>query len=234
MDGDLEKNIVIFLEDCRSTNAKLSRLDKPYQYLITSPPDFEEIGVEPSDITTYEHFLRDCFQHVYPSNGYMTILISDRKYKGSIINKHSLVIDVMSRWGWTLVSQKIWVKSFNKNLFRLNYTFILTFNSGIGKKLNPILPDVFHVEHKSVGTYKDNFAKDVVKNFIEAYSNEGDTIYDCFMGSGETALACIDTNRKYIGSEIVPEIWHLCQDRIEGYNPLWTQNNILSGSGKME
>ena len=33
-------------------------------------------------------------------------------------------------------------------------------------------------------------------------SNEGDTILDPFMGSGTTAIACINTNRNYIGFEL--------------------------------
>ena len=37
---------------------------------------------------------------------------------------------------------------------------------------------------------------------IKTYSNEGDTILDNCMGSGTTAIACINTKRKYIGFEM--------------------------------
>ncbi len=36
---------------------------------------------------------------------------------------------------------------------------------------------------------------------IENYTKEGDIIYDPFMGSGTTAIACHRTNRKFIGIE---------------------------------
>ena len=36
---------------------------------------------------------------------------------------------------------------------------------------------------------------------IKTYSNEGETILDNCMGSGTTAIACINTNRNYIGFE---------------------------------
>jgi DNA modification methylase len=40
-----------------------------------------------------------------------------------------------------------------------------------------------------------------IEKIIEASSHEGDTVLDCFMGSGTTAIACINTNRNYIGFE---------------------------------
>ena len=39
-------------------------------------------------------------------------------------------------------------------------------------------------------------------NCILSCTDEGDVVYDPFMGSGTTALACKQTNRRYIGSEI--------------------------------
>ena len=34
------------------------------------------------------------------------------------------------------------------------------------------------------------------------YTTKGNIVLDPFMGSGTTAIACIQTNRKYIGYEI--------------------------------
>ncbi len=42
----------------------------------------------------------------------------------------------------------------------------------------------------------------IIKNFIKNSSNENDTVLDCFLGSGTTVVACIETNRNYIGFEI--------------------------------
>lgn len=42
-----------------------------------------------------------------------------------------------------------------------------------------------------------------------------DTVYDPYIGSGTTALACIKTNRYYIGSEINSEYYTLALKRIE-------------------
>ena len=42
---------------------------------------------------------------------------------------------------------------------------------------------------------------ELLKNLIKTSSEEGDLILDCFMGSGSTALACQQINRKFIGIE---------------------------------
>lgn len=42
------------------------------------------------------------------------------------------------------------------------------------------------------------FPEKLVEFFVKSFTNEGDLVVDCFAGSGTTALACINTNRKYI------------------------------------
>lgn len=37
--------------------------------------------------------------------------------------------------------------------------------------------------------------------FIKTYTNEGDIVLDCCMGAGSTGVACINTNRLFIGIE---------------------------------
>jgi len=50
---------------------------------------------------------------------------------------------------------------------------------------------------------------------IETYSNEYDTVLDNAMGSGTTAIACINTNRKFIGIELDEHYYSLAQKRIK-------------------
>jgi site-specific DNA-methyltransferase (adenine-specific) len=46
-------------------------------------------------------------------------------------------------------------------------------------------------------------------------SDPGDVIYDPFMGSGSFGVACINTGRKYIGSEMKPEYFDVAVKRIK-------------------
>ena len=50
---------------------------------------------------------------------------------------------------------------------------------------------------------------------IKTYTNEGETVLDNCMGSGTTAIACINTNRNYIGFELDEEYYKASLDRIE-------------------
>jgi site-specific DNA-methyltransferase (adenine-specific) len=45
------------------------------------------------------------------------------------------------------------------------------------------------------------FPKNLAIDHVVSWSNEGDMVLDCFMGSGTTAIACYKTKRKFIGIE---------------------------------
>lgn len=50
---------------------------------------------------------------------------------------------------------------------------------------------------------------------IKTYSNEGETVLDNCMGSGTTAIACLNTNRNFIGFELDKEYFDIANERIE-------------------
>ena len=49
---------------------------------------------------------------------------------------------------------------------------------------------------------------------IKTYSNEGDTVLDCFMGSGTTGHACALLNRNFIGCELDKNYFAIAEKRI--------------------
>lgn len=49
---------------------------------------------------------------------------------------------------------------------------------------------------------------------IKTYTNENETVLDNCMGSGTTAISCINTNRNYIGFELDEEYYNLANERI--------------------
>ncbi len=55
---------------------------------------------------------------------------------------------------------------------------------------------------------------DLCEYLIKTYTNEGDTVLDNCMGSGTTAVACINTGRNFIGFEIDEGYWKTSQQRI--------------------
>ena len=56
---------------------------------------------------------------------------------------------------------------------------------------------------------------DLFRYLIKTYSNEGETVFDGYMGSGTTAIACLAEKRNYIGSELSNEYFELATKRIE-------------------
>lgn len=59
-----------------------------------------------------------------------------------------------------------------------------------------------------------------MERLILASSNEGDTVLDFTMGSGTTGVACVNTNRKFIGIEKDPDYFKIAEQRIYNY-PEW-------------
>lgn len=49
---------------------------------------------------------------------------------------------------------------------------------------------------------------------INTYTNAGDTVLDNCMGSNSTGIACINTNRNFIGMEKDKEIFEIAKDRV--------------------
>lgn len=58
------------------------------------------------------------------------------------------------------------------------------------------------------------FPVDLPEACIILSTNEKDTVLDCFMGSGTTGIACINTNRSFIGIEMDDKTFDLAKNRI--------------------
>ena len=56
---------------------------------------------------------------------------------------------------------------------------------------------------------------DLLEYLIKTYTNEGDTVLDFTMGSGTTGVACVNTNRDFIGIELDEGYFNIAQNRIE-------------------
>lgn len=84
-----------------------------------------------------------------------------------------------------------------------------TFNSAYDKGIYeyPVYHDTdrFHPTQKPV---------ELISALIEKHSKQGDTVLDCFSGSGTTAVSCLETGRNFIGSEIDRTYYEKSIDRI--------------------
>jgi len=55
----------------------------------------------------------------------------------------------------------------------------------------------------------------LMEYLIKTYTNEGETVLDNCMGSGTTGVACINTNRKFIGIEMDETYFNVAKNRVE-------------------
>lgn len=58
----------------------------------------------------------------------------------------------------------------------------------------------------------------LLKDLILTYSDAGDTILDFTMGSGSTGVACLQTDRNFIGIELDAEYYEMAKQRIRSVN----------------
>ena len=56
--------------------------------------------------------------------------------------------------------------------------------------------------------------KSKIWDFIKTYSNEGAMVLDNCMGSGSTGVACMNTNRRFIGIEKEQKYFDIAKERI--------------------
>ncbi|PEZ63008.1 DNA-methyltransferase [Bacillus cereus] len=61
------------------------------------------------------------------------------------------------------------------------------------------------------------FPVQMIERITKGWSKEGDIILDPFMGSGTTAIACLNTNRNYIGFELDSTYHELATQRVKSY-----------------
>lgn len=201
---------MIYNEDCRET---LQRNIK-YNYVLTSPPDYAELGFDPKT-NEWEEFLYSWIKLLTPLNNLVTICSTDRKANGKIYLKHITIIDVMEKNNWFLKSKKIWVKSYKVNMIRMNYMNILTFAKKPFKVKNPHDPDVIYDDKSTkIEGFSYGMSELVCEKMIENNTKIKEIVYDPFMGSGTTAVASLSTNRQYLGSEINEDLINISKQRI--------------------
>lgn len=144
-----------------------------------------------------------------------------------VMTNHVNLIEMLNtgkECGFHFVKSLIWNKG-NKIMgqcYMSQFEYILFFRKGKHKKINNCgTSDILSVPNKKT---KDENGKnlhdtekpvELMKILINNSSNENDIILDCFMGSGSTGVACMNTNRKFIGIELDKNYFNIAKQRIE-------------------
>ena len=70
--------------------------------------------------------------------------------------------------------------------------------------------------------------EEIVHNLIVNSSNIGETVLDCFMGSGTTGAVSVKLQRNFIGIELDEQYFKIAQERIHRAQSDWL-DNLLGG-----
>jgi len=122
--------------------------------------------------------------------------------------------------GFKLSNLLVWHKNncTPNRYYMKNGEFILFLYKGKAKPINDMSSKTI-VEIKNINGKNKLHATekpiDLLEIYIKNSSNEGDIILDPFMGSGSTAVACINTGRNYLGFEIDEEYYNVINQRIK-------------------
>ena len=87
-----------------------------------------------------------------------------------------------------------------------------TFNLWEGKKYKP---NILKYKKDYEGLHPTQKPVLLIDDLIKTFSNEGDLIVDLTIGSGTTAIACINTNRNFIGFELDKHYCDIANERIQ-------------------
>lgn len=160
---------------------------------------------------------------------------------------HAFIIQDMLDIGFLMRGEIIWVKSGGgapstawgswmsaKNpVIRDEHEYILIFSKGSyerrkkGEKVDTISREEFLNYTRSVWYIKPESAKkighpapfpiELPYRLVQLYTFKGEIILDPFMGSGQTAIACLMASRHYVGYEINPDYVKLANSRIKEF-----------------
>lgn len=72
----------------------------------------------------------------------------------------------------------------------------------------------FAKPHPSIAMHRTEKSIPLLEYLIKTYTNESETILDNCMGSGTTGVACVNTNRNFIGIEITDKYFDIAKNRI--------------------
>lgn len=134
------------------------------------------------------------------------------------------MLNVAQEVGFNFVKNLIWEKG-NKICGRYYmgcFEYIILFRKGGDKPINNCgTPDILKVPIKKI---KDKNGKnlhdtekpiDLMKILVENSSDEGEVVFEPFMGIGSLPLACVELNRKFVASEVDEKYYNIGKDRID-------------------
>ena len=95
------------------------------------------------------------------------------------------------------------------------YTFGIERDFGISNATNYPSNILVYSNRNNNNLHPTQKPVELLEYLIKTYTNEGEVVLDNCMGSGSTGVACINTNRNFIGMELDENYFNIAKERIE-------------------
>lgn len=130
------------------------------------------------------------------------------------------MLNLSEQCGFKLVNLLVWEKNncTPSQYYMKNCEYVLLLRKGKAKWINNIgASKTVHRFNNIISnkTHPTEKPVELMRFYIENSSNENDIVLDPFMGSGSTGVACVNTNRNFIGIELDEQYFNTAKSRIE-------------------
>ena len=225
------KTNIIYNENNLETMAKM-----PNEFLdltITSPP--YNLGKKHHTgnnvFNSYDEYNDDLPEEVYQQQQIEMLneLYRVTKQGGSVMYNHKNRIrqgkqitpyEWLLKTKWTIKQEIVWFngsQNFDKIRFYPMTERIYWLAKGTDTDFVNVINQHDFIKDNAEGTNKEHkraFPLSLAQKFIMCFPN-AKIVYDPYMGSGTTAIACIEEKRNYIGSEISKKYFEISEKRIK-------------------
>ena len=219
----------IYNGDCIELCEELN--DNSIDCVITSPPYFnsnkkyqrgsgfhysQDIG-EP--LFVIQDFF-ECIKDKLKDDGIICLNLGFSYGETGVMRPFDILERLRKKNGYFVNDILIWHKNNpiplqNRLTNAIEYIFILSKQPQIKYQTKEYTHNVFKFPvDKGNGVHSAVFPLELPKICLEHFTKENDLILDPFMGSGTTALACLNMNRNYIGFEINQSYIDFAEKRI--------------------
>ena len=95
------------------------------------------------------------------------------------------------------------------------HEFVLYGNKGRRCFSDKRMEDVFFANKTKNENHPTEKPVDLLEQFINNSSKEGEVVFDGFMGSGSTGVAALNLNRHFVGIELCDSYFNIAEKRIK-------------------
>lgn len=131
------------------------------------------------------------------------------------------IISKMKKYGFKKYIPLVFIKNNSSEVLKANMRIVGACEYGLQLIKNKLpefnnektmIKNWFNMERIMKKIHPNQKPVELLKQFIKLFTNEGDYVIDCCMGSGSTYRACLETNRNFEGFEILEEYFNIIKE----------------------